>query len=212
MALMQKSFEFIRYCVILPEAVQRPSYASAFWGQSLALEEMPEDSCPERLGWPCGPFSAGGVASTHWSSSGPTPFWVRWPSVRIQKPPGRIEGASFPARYSNVEELSYLHPNDRKYLLWEELGCGRPSVNVSATELKGLKVRNPIPLKIRRVWDLLHVKLYVMANVLTLVCCGSLERRMSSQMSSSSSDRGSNYEVRPKIALVLLQNGTLIFN
>ncbi|GBM98762.1 hypothetical protein AVEN_73187-1 [Araneus ventricosus] len=40
-----------------------------------------------------------------------------------------------------------------------------------------------------------------------LVRCGSLERGVSAQVSSSSSDRCSNDEVRPKIALVLLQNG-----
>ncbi|GBN42647.1 hypothetical protein AVEN_61136-1 [Araneus ventricosus] len=30
MALKRKSFEFIRYCVILPKAAQRPSYVSMF--------------------------------------------------------------------------------------------------------------------------------------------------------------------------------------
>ncbi|GBO33540.1 hypothetical protein AVEN_249813-1 [Araneus ventricosus] len=50
MALKRKSFEFIRYCVNLPKAVQRPSYVSALWGQSLALRGMPEDQCSFNFG------------------------------------------------------------------------------------------------------------------------------------------------------------------
>ncbi|GBO09197.1 hypothetical protein AVEN_202051-1, partial [Araneus ventricosus] len=38
------------------------------------------------------------------------------------------------------------------------------SGKVSALEAGGFQVRNPIPLKIRRVWGLLHVKSYLMAK------------------------------------------------
>ncbi|GBM61338.1 hypothetical protein AVEN_150486-1 [Araneus ventricosus] len=63
--------------------------------------------------------------------------------------------------------------------------------------------RNPIPLKIRRVWGLLHAKSYVVAKrPPPLVWRASLGRGMPSQVSSSSSDRDSKLR---GIALVLLQ-------
>ncbi|GBO16474.1 hypothetical protein AVEN_96583-1 [Araneus ventricosus] len=56
----------------------------------------------------------------------------------------------------------------------------------------GVQARNPIPLTILYVWDLLHVKSYVMAKSPSpLVWCGSLEEGVTAQVSSSSSDCGS---------------------
>ncbi|GBM54136.1 hypothetical protein AVEN_113299-1 [Araneus ventricosus] len=39
-----------------------------------------------------------------------------------------------------------------------------PNGKVSTSGLGGSQVRNPIPPKIRRVWDLLHAKSYVVAK------------------------------------------------
>ncbi|GBO00002.1 hypothetical protein AVEN_23008-1 [Araneus ventricosus] len=53
------------------------------------------------------------------------------------------------------------------------------------------QVRNPIPLKIRRVWGLLHAKSYVMAKRPPAGVAWKLREGMSAQVSSSSSGRGS---------------------
>ncbi|GBO44666.1 hypothetical protein AVEN_167398-1 [Araneus ventricosus] len=53
------------------------------------------------------------------------------------------------------------------------------------------QVRNTVPLKIRRVWGLLHAKSYVVAKRPPVGVRGSLERGVPAQVSSSSSDCGS---------------------
>ncbi|GBL75060.1 hypothetical protein AVEN_243843-1 [Araneus ventricosus] len=53
-----------------------------------------------------------------------------------------------------------------------------------------LQNRNPIPPKIRRVLDLLHVKTYVWGQTSSVLCI-SLECVVPAQAPSSSSDRGS---------------------
>ncbi|GBN30595.1 Phospholipid hydroperoxide glutathione peroxidase [Araneus ventricosus] len=48
MALRRKSFEFIRYCVILPKVMYRRF--AALWGQSLALGGMPDKNYQQLQG------------------------------------------------------------------------------------------------------------------------------------------------------------------
>ncbi|GBM30663.1 hypothetical protein AVEN_203326-1 [Araneus ventricosus] len=68
-----------------------------------------------------------------------------------------------------------------KIAIWEGLGSGAG----------GLRVRNPIPLKLRRVWGLLHVKSYVAAKRPPVGVAWKFEEGVPVQMSSSSSDCGS---------------------
>ncbi|GBM32202.1 hypothetical protein AVEN_131594-1 [Araneus ventricosus] len=55
----------------------------------------------------------------------------------------------------------------------------------------GLQVRNPIPLKIRRVWGLLHAKSYVVAKRPPVGVAWKFGEEVPAQVSSSSSDHGS---------------------
>ncbi|GBM61719.1 hypothetical protein AVEN_120568-1 [Araneus ventricosus] len=55
----------------------------------------------------------------------------------------------------------------------------------------GSQVRNPIPLKIRRVWGLLHAKSYVVAKRPPVGVARKFGEGVPAQVSSSSSDRGS---------------------
>ncbi|GBN88372.1 hypothetical protein AVEN_107255-1 [Araneus ventricosus] len=57
------------------------------------------------------------------------------------------------------------------------------------------QVRNPIQLKIHRVWCLLHVKSYVVAKRPPAGVVRKFGQGVLAQISSSSSDRGSNDEV-----------------
>ncbi|GBM17255.1 hypothetical protein AVEN_223794-1 [Araneus ventricosus] len=57
-----------------------------------------------------------------------------------------------------------------------------------------LQVRNPIPLKIRRVWDLLHAKSYVVAKRPPVGVAWKFSEGVPAQVSSSSSDRGSKLQ------------------
>ncbi|GBN40174.1 hypothetical protein AVEN_159704-1 [Araneus ventricosus] len=67
-----------------------------------------------------------------------------------------------------------------------------PSGSVSAClGAGGFQVRNPIPLKIRRVWGLLYAKSYVVAKRPPVGVAWKLGEGVSAQVSSSSSDRGS---------------------
>ncbi|GBM18802.1 hypothetical protein AVEN_166549-1 [Araneus ventricosus] len=52
------------------------------------------------------------------------------------------------------------------------------------------QVRNPIPLKIRRVWGLLHAKSYVVAKRPPIDVARKFGEGVPAQVSSSSSDRG----------------------
>ncbi|GBO00774.1 hypothetical protein AVEN_110770-1 [Araneus ventricosus] len=56
---------------------------------------------------------------------------------------------------------------------------------------RGLQVRNPIPLKICRVWGLLHAKSYVVAKRPPAGVAWKLREGAPTQVSCSSSDRGS---------------------
>ncbi|GBO23477.1 hypothetical protein AVEN_150936-1 [Araneus ventricosus] len=69
----------------------------------------------------------------------------------------------------------------------------------------GFEVPNPIPLKIRRVWGLLHAKSDEVAKR-PPVC---VVRKFGEGCRPRHLTMVQNYEVRPKITLVLLQNGTL---
>ncbi|GBN81864.1 hypothetical protein AVEN_231473-1 [Araneus ventricosus] len=80
--------------------------------------------------------------------------------------------------------------------LWQNLGLGAG----------GLQVRNTIPLEIRCVWGLLDVKSYVVVKRLPAGLVRSLERRCQLRCPRRPT-AVQNYEVYPKIALVLLQNG-----
>ncbi|GBM26536.1 hypothetical protein AVEN_245261-1 [Araneus ventricosus] len=53
------------------------------------------------------------------------------------------------------------------------------------------QVRDPIPLKIRRVWGLLHTKSYVLAKHPPVGVARKFGEGVPAQVSSSSSDRGS---------------------
>ncbi|GBN39996.1 hypothetical protein AVEN_140109-1 [Araneus ventricosus] len=55
----------------------------------------------------------------------------------------------------------------------------------------GLRVRNPIPLKIRRVWGQLHVKSYVVAKHPPVGVTWKFGEVVPAQVLSSSTDRGS---------------------
>ncbi|GBO26712.1 hypothetical protein AVEN_148800-1 [Araneus ventricosus] len=83
---------------------------------------------------------------------------------------------------------------------------------VVKTRLRDRRVqaRNPILLKIRYVWGLLHVKSYAVTKGPPAGVVKTFGEGMPAQVSLASSNCGSNYEVHPKVALVLLQNGTLI--
>ncbi|GBM67268.1 hypothetical protein AVEN_190090-1 [Araneus ventricosus] len=69
----------------------------------------------------------------------------------------------------------------------------RIKVHMHCLDLKtgGSQIRNPIPLKIRRVWGLLHAKSYVVAKHPPVGVARHFEEEVPAQMSSSSSDRGS---------------------
>ncbi|GBN39313.1 hypothetical protein AVEN_38436-1 [Araneus ventricosus] len=88
-----------------------------------------------------------------------------------------------------------------------------PSGKLSASEPKGSRLETDLiedPSFIGRVAGYIIRK---GPNDLQLLWCGSLEKRVTDQAQSSSPQLApitSNYEVRPKIALVLLQNGALI--
>ncbi|GBM79301.1 hypothetical protein AVEN_9937-1 [Araneus ventricosus] len=55
----------------------------------------------------------------------------------------------------------------------------------------GFQVRNPIPLRLRRVWGLLHAKSYVVAKCLSVGVVWKFGEGVPAQVSSSSSDGGS---------------------
>ncbi|GBN03506.1 hypothetical protein AVEN_116548-1 [Araneus ventricosus] len=55
----------------------------------------------------------------------------------------------------------------------------------------GLQVRNPIPLKIRRVWGPLYAKSYVVAKRPPVGVAWKFGEKVPAQVSSSSSDHGS---------------------
>ncbi|GBN82796.1 hypothetical protein AVEN_206968-1 [Araneus ventricosus] len=52
--------------------------------------------------------------------------------------------------------------------------------------VRGFHIRNPIPLKIRRVWSLLHVKSYVLAKPAPPGVVGKFQEREPAHLSSSS--------------------------
>ncbi|GBM22913.1 hypothetical protein AVEN_136338-1 [Araneus ventricosus] len=75
--------------------------------------------------------------------------------------------------------------------------------------VEGFEVPNPIPLKIRHVLSLLHVKSYVGVQTSSHWSCAEVWRG-ESHVSFSLSDRGSKLRGPSQKAFVLLQNGTLI--
>ncbi|GBO27163.1 hypothetical protein AVEN_16625-1 [Araneus ventricosus] len=86
----------------------------------------------------------------------------------------------------NSEPYTHKHlkrSTDPEQIFFTQFRPRWPSGKVSTS---GPEVRNPIPLKIRRVWGLLHAKSYVVARW----CGAEVWRGMPAQVSSSSSDRG----------------------
>ncbi|GBO00885.1 hypothetical protein AVEN_93024-1 [Araneus ventricosus] len=73
-----------------------------------------------------------------------------------------------------------------------------------------LQVRNPVPLKIHHVWNLLHAKTYVGVKRPSAGVMWKFGDGVPAQVLSLSCDRNSNYKVRPEIVLMLLVNGMLI--
>ncbi|GBM53665.1 hypothetical protein AVEN_51506-1 [Araneus ventricosus] len=71
----------------------------------------------------------------------------------------------------------------------------------------GFKVRNPIPLKIRRVLGLLHAKSYVRGQTSFVGVVRKFGEGVSAQVLSSSSDRGSKLRDPSRKSLVLHQTG-----
>ncbi|GBM79985.1 hypothetical protein AVEN_47453-1 [Araneus ventricosus] len=66
-----------------------------------------------------------------------------------------------------------------------------PSGKVLALWPESFQVRNTIPLKIRRVWGLLHAKSYVVAKRPPVGVAWKFGEGVPAQVSSLSSDRGS---------------------
>ncbi|GBM59746.1 hypothetical protein AVEN_110019-1 [Araneus ventricosus] len=66
---------------------------------------------------------------------------------------------------------------------------------VARSRPRDQRVRNPIPLKIRRVWSLLHAKSYVVVKRPPVGVAGSLKRGVPAEVSSSSPDPGSKLRV-----------------
>ncbi|GBN54319.1 hypothetical protein AVEN_188184-1 [Araneus ventricosus] len=78
---------------------------------------------------------------------------------------------------------------------------------LAKSQLQGQKVqvRNPIPLKIRLLWGLLHVKSYVVCRRPTGVV-RKFGEGVPAQVSPRHLTAVQNDEVRPQIALVQLRN------
>ncbi|GBN54419.1 hypothetical protein AVEN_63395-1 [Araneus ventricosus] len=69
-----------------------------------------------------------------------------------------------------------------------------------------VQVRNPIPLKIRRLWGLLHVKPYVVGKRLPAGVVRKFGEGVPAQVSPRHLTAFQNDEVHPQIALVQLRN------
>ncbi|GBM73271.1 hypothetical protein AVEN_121307-1 [Araneus ventricosus] len=72
-----------------------------------------------------------------------------------------------------------------------------------------LQARIPIP-PILRVWGLLHAKSHIVTKRPPVDVVRKFGDGVPAQVSSTSSDRDSKFRGRPQIALLVLQNGTLI--
>ncbi|GBM41672.1 hypothetical protein AVEN_46944-1 [Araneus ventricosus] len=72
------------------------------------------------------------------------------------------------------------------------------------------QVRNPIPLTIHHVWGLLHSKSYIVAKRPPVGVAWKFEGGCQLNCRPRHLTMVQNYEVSPKIALVLLQNGMLL--
>ncbi|GBM40594.1 hypothetical protein AVEN_178574-1 [Araneus ventricosus] len=79
-----------------------------------------------------------------------------------------------------------------------ERGGGGLMVRLWLSGPEGVKVRNPIPLKVCCVWRLLHFKSILMVKHHPAGAYGSMERGLPAQLSSSSSDRGSRLRGSPQ--------------
>ncbi|GBM92309.1 hypothetical protein AVEN_35045-1 [Araneus ventricosus] len=76
------------------------------------------------------------------------------------------------------------------YVIWKAAVAWWLGLGFGAGEFM---VRNPIPLKIWRVWGLLHAKSYVVAKHPPVGVARKLGEGVPNQMSCSSSDRGSKF-------------------
>ncbi|GBO28066.1 hypothetical protein AVEN_37790-1, partial [Araneus ventricosus] len=86
-----------------------------------------------------------------------------------------------------------------------------PSGKISDSEPAGFQARNPNPLKIPRVLGLLHVKSYVGGQTSSRWCGAETWRgRCELRCRPRHLTVVQNCDARPKITLVLLQNGTLM--
>ncbi|GBM12961.1 hypothetical protein AVEN_164012-1 [Araneus ventricosus] len=114
--------------------------------------------------------------------------------------------------HSPFFEHLYVGPGFKTYNLYSLTPYGRGGLAVRSRRAEGFQVRNPIPLKIRRVLGLLYAKSYVKggAKCPPLGVMRKFGEGVPAHVSSYNLTELQNYEVRPKIALVLLQNGKLI--
>ncbi|GBM62291.1 hypothetical protein AVEN_113329-1 [Araneus ventricosus] len=92
------------------------------------------------------------------------------------------KGVSGNESYERISEVLW----GRRYLVVKSRLWGRR-----------FQIRNPIPLKIRRVWGLLHAKSYVVVKRPPVGVVRKFGERVAAQVSSSSSDMVQIYEVRP---------------
>ncbi|GBN89144.1 hypothetical protein AVEN_182994-1 [Araneus ventricosus] len=88
--------------------------------------------------------------------------------------------------------LFFKYDSEKLYLIFPIVRVGRGGLVVGLRpSAGGLQVRNPIPLKIRRAWGLLHAKSYVVAKRPPVGVAWKFGEGVPAQVSSSSSDRGS---------------------
>ncbi|GBO44718.1 hypothetical protein AVEN_274493-1 [Araneus ventricosus] len=100
-----------------------------------------------------------------------------------------------------MQELAQVTNSDRTM---------RPRWPILGFVAERFQVRNPIPLKILRVYGLLHAKSYAVAKRPPVGVEWKFGEGLPAQVSSSPSHRGSKLRGPSQVPLVLLHNGTLI--
>ncbi|GBM18459.1 hypothetical protein AVEN_66819-1 [Araneus ventricosus] len=114
--------------------------------------------------------------------------------------------------YSSASDLLYVDMDQRPSNPPSPGGQVRPRWPSGKVSTSGPEGRNPIPLKIRRVWGLLHVKSYVVVKRPPVGVAWKFGEGVPAQVSSSSSDRGSKLRGPSQNSPRVAQNGTLIYN
>ncbi|GBM14197.1 hypothetical protein AVEN_61010-1 [Araneus ventricosus] len=99
----------------------------------------------------------------------------------------------------------------RYHILHKKRGPRWPSDTVSALRPEGLRFENPIPMKTRHVCEPVASQIVAKgAKRLPPERCGILKRGCQLRCHPSHLTAFQNYDVRPKIAILLLQNGTFM--